>query len=392
MRKALTTLISIQILALLYVGLSIQKARAVNLACPDATTITADSYQTEYREGFAVGCPRGLENKIDQSSYCEDVGGNNPYSTPTLKALSWRDGCIRGYNEGIAIYTAYMAENPTGESRAQKSCQEYAAAAKANTRYSESQVAEYYGGCMEAYGVIINGSHPSSYCNNFTEGSSKRVGCQAGILIAEAQLLETPLPAPSTENRTAAQAINNCGISLSTSDPNIEKGVIEGCLAGYNQSKKREAMNCPTGNPLESDPRKRIYNAAFSDACKKGFQYFVRPTNSTPTPSDNIKSIVPSCNPELPPSAAGACGVPKLFELIQNIMRYLWYIALPIGALMLGWGGFNIMTAAGNEEKMKTGYGAIKITVIGYGIMLGAYLIVKTIFTVLGVEGFGGLF
>jgi hypothetical protein len=67
-------------------------------------------------------------------------------------------------------------------------------------------------------------------------------------------------------------------------------------------------------------------------------------------------------------------------------MRYLWFIALPIGALAIGWGGFQIMTAAGNTEKVSSGVGAIKTVVVGIAIMLASYFIVQAIFLALGVS------
>lgn len=66
-------------------------------------------------------------------------------------------------------------------------------------------------------------------------------------------------------------------------------------------------------------------------------------------------------------------------------MNYLFMIAIPIAVLALGWGGFQIMTAAGNAGKAEEGISVMKVTVIGIVIMLSSYLVVQFIFKALGV-------
>jgi hypothetical protein len=59
---------------------------------------------------------------------------------------------------------------------------------------------------------------------------------------------------------------------------------------------------------------------------------------------------------------------------------------IPIGVLGIGYGGFKIMTAAGNPGKVEEGSNAIKVVIIGIIIALTAYLVVRLIFTALGVS------
>ena len=96
--------------------------------------------------------------------------------------------------------------------------------------------------------------------------------------------------------------------------------------------------------------------------------------------------IVPDCDPTLSPSQPGACGVTAFLQLIKNVIRYLSYIAFPLAAAMIGWGGFQVMTAAGSEERVSSGYKSMRIAAIGIIFILISYLIVQAIFKLLGVE------
>ena len=102
-------------------------------------------------------------------------------------------------------------------------------------------------------------------------------------------------------------------------------------------------------------------------------------------PDPGANGVVPQCDPSLPPNDPAGCGVNAFAELIQNIINYLTFIAFPIAALMIGWGGIQIMTAAGNTEKVSKGLSSMKIAATGLVIILASYLMVQFIFKVLGV-------
>lgn len=132
----------------------------------------------------------------------------------------------------------------------------------------------------------------------------------------------------------------------------------------------------------------------------------VTPTASlAQTPAANVtveptSGVVPGCDPTLKPSAPPKiitnpdgttteippCNVEQFTKLFQNIINYFTYIAFPLAALMIGWGGFQVMTAAGNTEKMSKGYSAIKIAITGIVFVLLSYFIVQAIFKLLSVD------
>lgn len=70
-------------------------------------------------------------------------------------------------------------------------------------------------------------------------------------------------------------------------------------------------------------------------------------------------------------------------ELITTITSTLaWYIAPPIAGIVAMVGAYQIMFAAGDEEKFKTGKRTVLYAFIGYGIVLlalGAVSLIKSI-------------
>lgn len=66
--------------------------------------------------------------------------------------------------------------------------------------------------------------------------------------------------------------------------------------------------------------------------------------------------------------------------VLDSIMTYLILIGAPIVAIMIIYGGFQILTAGGTPEKFSTGRKTILYAVVGYGIILiskGVTLILK---------------
>ena len=124
---------------------------------------------------------------------------------------------------------------------------------------------------------------------------------------------------------------------------------------------------------------------------------------SSPIPAEH-GGIVPDCNPALSPNFPYSenekdpekipCGLNKFVELIQSIIKFLSLIVIPIAVLMIGWGGFQILTSAGSEEKLGAGKKAIITAATGIVIILVSYIVVKLVFDGLGVtaEFRGSLF
>ncbi len=71
-----------------------------------------------------------------------------------------------------------------------------------------------------------------------------------------------------------------------------------------------------------------------------------------------------------------------IITIINNILNYLIYISVPILAIMILVGGFQILTARGMPAKITSGKQTITYAVIGFAIVLvskGVALLLLTI-------------
>ncbi len=98
-------------------------------------------------------------------------------------------------------------------------------------------------------------------------------------------------------------------------------------------------------------------------------------------------------------SALSICSIPcwhivnsptdTLSDLVRNLFNFAFTIAPILAGLVIIYGGFRIMTAAGSPEALRSGREAITAAIIGLVIVFGAWLIVDTIITKLFGLSFG---
>ena len=74
---------------------------------------------------------------------------------------------------------------------------------------------------------------------------------------------------------------------------------------------------------------------------------------------------------------------PHFTKLIENIIKFLWWIALALFPLMIVIAGFYFVTAAGDPAKVEKAKGIILYTVIGFFIILLARGFVELLKTLL---------
>jgi hypothetical protein len=102
--------------------------------------------------------------------------------------------------------------------------------------------------------------------------------------------------------------------------------------------------------------------------------------------------IVENCDPSLapndptPPSGVGPCGVSAFLQTIRNIIKWFSRIMYPLGALLIGWGGFKIMTASGDPSKVNEGKKVMIIAITGIIIVLVSSLVVQGVFLILSAR------
>lgn len=80
------------------------------------------------------------------------------------------------------------------------------------------------------------------------------------------------------------------------------------------------------------------------------------------------------------PCEGNDCGVCDIFKLISNIVKFAAFtVASPLAGIIMAYGGFELITSGGSEEKRKKGTNAIWAAVWGILITFGAYVIVNAI-------------
>jgi len=90
--------------------------------------------------------------------------------------------------------------------------------------------------------------------------------------------------------------------------------------------------------------------------------------------------------PDYPVTANFKFQNSTLGEIISMALQYIYVLAGLSLLVMLILGGIQLMSAAGDEEAMKAGYGKLKTAGIGFLIIFVSYFVVQLVEVVLGVK------
>lgn len=72
-------------------------------------------------------------------------------------------------------------------------------------------------------------------------------------------------------------------------------------------------------------------------------------------------------------------GTTDLYQFIKKLMGIVVQVAIPVAAIFIVYAGFLYVTARGDTEKIKTAHTTFLWTVIGTGVVLGAWVIITAI-------------
>ena len=90
--------------------------------------------------------------------------------------------------------------------------------------------------------------------------------------------------------------------------------------------------------------------------------------------------------PDYPLSAGFKFQNATLGDIISSALQYIYVIAGLSLLVMLIAGGVELMAAAGDEDAMKSGYGKIKTSLIGFLIVFVSYFVVQIVEVVFGIQ------
>ncbi len=79
------------------------------------------------------------------------------------------------------------------------------------------------------------------------------------------------------------------------------------------------------------------------------------------------------------PCSGADCGFPQFMQLISNVLRFLTLLSIPLATIAFAYAGWELITSNGNEGKMERAKEIFTKVVIGFVIVLAAWLIVRTI-------------
>lgn len=84
-----------------------------------------------------------------------------------------------------------------------------------------------------------------------------------------------------------------------------------------------------------------------------------------------------------------ACGFNDLMTLVNNIINFiLFYMAIPIAAVMFAYAGFLLVTAGGEAAHARTeAKNIFTNAMIGLVLAAGCWLIIKTLLSIVGYDG-----
>ncbi len=102
--------------------------------------------------------------------------------------------------------------------------------------------------------------------------------------------------------------------------------------------------------------------------------------------------LVPPCEMEtnVPKGIAPQCvwGFTQFMGLVNNVISFvLFKLLIPIAAIVIAYAGFLFLTSMGNPGKRTKAKELFLNVVIGLLIAVGAWLIIRTVLTLLGYDG-----
>ncbi len=86
----------------------------------------------------------------------------------------------------------------------------------------------------------------------------------------------------------------------------------------------------------------------------------------------------------------GQCQFNAIVALIKRIINFIFYVSVPLAALLFAYAGFLFLTAGPNQGQAEKAKGVFTNVAVGFGIILAAWLIVYTVSSALIEPNFFG--
>ena len=97
-----------------------------------------------------------------------------------------------------------------------------------------------------------------------------------------------------------------------------------------------------------------------------------------------LTQIMPQCTGDfLSQGTERMCTFCDLIRLLDNIVKFLAGIAPILAVLFIIGGAFIIITAGGSPERLSSGKKMIQAAVVGLAVVIGAWVIISTVFLII---------
>lgn len=80
------------------------------------------------------------------------------------------------------------------------------------------------------------------------------------------------------------------------------------------------------------------------------------------------------------------CGLVDIIGLIQRVIEYIFFLVLPIAAIVFAYAGFMLMTSGSSDSRRSAAKRAMTSLVVGIIIIMGAWFVVAAVLSALGVD------
>jgi len=84
----------------------------------------------------------------------------------------------------------------------------------------------------------------------------------------------------------------------------------------------------------------------------------------------------------------GQCTFENITDLVRRIMNFIFYMSVPVAALLFAYAGFLFATAGPNASQAQKAKTIFTNVAVGFGIILAAWLIVYTVAGSIIEDGF----
>jgi len=345
-----------------------------------------------YNDGFDFGCNNAVEDHFSDKTM---AGNCTAAKVPpdTIDASMWIDGCTEGYGHALEIL-ARTAEEQNLISGGNAPGQYCAGITNELFVGLPSEKPDFELGCKIGFYARTTDIDEGAIIACGGLSGKKKEGCEQSY--QQAQIIIAAFSSPTSAEHAKADA-NGCTDKLHAAgviDGSLtgikSYAFLRGCNAGFDNGKAGlDPSSCPSYFLISGASETAVFNASFKNGCDQGILTGIAAQGDPGEydPDDPSSGVVPTCDPTLLPGEVGACGVSAAQQLIKNIIKFLFWIVIPIAAIMIGFGGFTIMTALGSPEKVKKGTSMITIALTGIAIMAVSYLLVQFIFTALNLTG-----